>query len=102
MLATFFGVRRHTDELYPSLALRRLPGHCAATPRLLVGFEDLSDTNPAKFDGPGGQLAEADSTHLTFDGAERWLLQVRYWSCLACLGSFKHAPDIRKIASCLR
>jgi len=43
--------------------------------QVTVSWSDLSDRNAGLWDGPGGKLAEATPTSITFDSAEFWELQ---------------------------
>ena len=52
--------------------------------KVCIDFDDRSPKNDALFDGPGGALAEATSSAITFDECERW--------CLTGGGERKRAP----------
>ena len=62
------------------LSFKRLPLARASEADLVIGWEDHSETNPHKFDGPGGKLAEASSTSILLDASERWMLHGAGWS----------------------
>jgi hypothetical protein len=51
---------------------------------ITIDFDDRTAKNDFLFDGPGGALAEASSTGITFDEEERW--------CLASGGHKQRAP----------
>ena len=42
--------------------------------QLTIGFSDLTASNAFAFDGPGGKLAQASPSTITFDAAENWTL----------------------------
>jgi hypothetical protein len=42
--------------------------------QLVLDFADRSDQNESVFDGPGGALAEATPSTITFDASEKWEL----------------------------
>ena len=62
------------------LTFKRLPLARADEANLVIGWEDHSETNLDKFDGPGGKLAEASSTSILLDASERWMLHGAGWS----------------------
>jgi len=62
------------------LRFKRLPAEQAASAQLTISWEDHSSTNPSKFDGPGGKLADADATKIVFDSSERWMLHGGGWT----------------------
>jgi len=61
------------------LTFKRVPAEKADSAQLTISWEDHSATNPSKFDGPGGKLADADATKIVFDSSERWMLHGGGW-----------------------
>jgi hypothetical protein len=61
------------------LSFERLPRSRAAEADLVVGWADHSTGNAARFDGPGGKLAEASKSSILLDASERWLLHGAGW-----------------------
>jgi hypothetical protein len=76
-----------SGPLASGLTFTRLPLWRAAEAQLVVGWDDHSGSNPFRFDGPGGKLAEASRREIMLDSSERWMVHGAGWEaynrCLA-------------------
>ena len=54
--------------------IRFVQAKAADEAQISIAFADHSPKNAFLFDGPGGALAEASSSAITFDETERWVL----------------------------